>query len=275
MSRRSAGVAAIFDRVADTYDNVGVPWFTPIAGRLVAGLVPRPGERALDIGSGRGAALFPLAAAVGASGSVNGIDLSPRMVEATSADIAARGLTNVDLQVMDASAPRFPQVSFDIVASSLVIFFLPDAAGALHRWRELLVEGGRLGISTFGAPSEVWQAVDAVFRPYLPPAMLDARTTGATGPFESDEGVEELVRDAGFSNLRTDSFDLDVVLSDVEHWSRWSHSHGQRAMWDAVPEIEHAAVTTAVAEILENARKADGTIGLSQGVRLTYAERAA
>lgn len=275
MSRRSAGVAAIFDRVADTYDNVGVPWFTPIAERLVAGLVPRPGERALDIGSGRGAALFPLAAAVGASGSVNGIDLAPRMVEATSADIAARGLTNVDLQVMDASAPRFPQVSFDIVASSLVIFFLPDPAGALHRWRELLVEGGRLGISTFGAPSEVWQAVDAVFRPYLPPAMLDARTTGATGPFESDEGVEELVRDAGFTNLRTDSFDLDVVLSDVEHWSRWSHSHGQRAMWDAVPESEHAAVTAAVAEILEDARKADGTFGLSQGVRLTYAERAA
>jgi ubiquinone/menaquinone biosynthesis C-methylase UbiE len=274
-SRRSAGVAAIFDQVADTYDNVGVPWFTPIAERLVAGLAPRPGERALDIGSGRGAALFPLASAVGPSGSVSGIDLSERMVAATSADISARGLANVDLQVMDASAPQFPPAGFDIVASSLVIFFLPDPAGALVNWRELLVPGGRLGISTFGAPSAVWRAVDAVFRPYLPPAMLDARTSGAAGPFESDAGVEGLLQDAGFVNVRTESFDLDVVLTDVEHWSRWSHSHGQRAMWDAVPEGDRAAVMATVAGILEDARNPDGTFGLSQVVRLTYAERVA
>ena len=272
-NRRSAGVAAIFDRVADTYDNVGVPWFTPIAERLVAGLAPRPGERALDIGSGRGAAVFPLAAAVGPGGSVNGIDLSARMVEATSADVHQRGLTNVDLQVMDASAPRFPHAGFDIVASSLVVFFLPDPARALANWRELLVPGGRLGLSTFGAASAVWQAVDAVFRPYLPPAMLDARTTGAAGPFESDAGVEALVRGAGFVNVRTESSDLDVVLADVDHWSRWSHSHGQRAMWDAVPEADHAAVLAKVAELLDGARRPDGTFGLSQRVRLTYAER--
>jgi len=272
-NRRSAGVAAIFDRVADTYDNVGVPWFTPIAERLVAGLAPRPGERALDVGSGRGAALFPLAAAVGPGGSVNGIDLSARMVEATSADVHHRGLSNVDLQVMDASAPRFPDAGFDIVASSLVVFFLPEPAGALANWRELLVPGGRLGLSTFGAPSAVWQAVDAVFRPYLPPAMLDARTTGAAGPFESDAGVEALVRGAGFVNVRTESFDLDVVLADVDHWSRWSHSHGQRAMWDAVPEADHATVLAKVAALLDGARNPDGTFGLSQRVRLTYAER--
>jgi SAM-dependent methyltransferase len=154
-----------------------------------------------------------------------------------------------------------------------VIFFLPDPAAALRNWLDLLVPGGRLGISTFGAPSAVWLAVDAVFRPYLPPALLDARTTGAAGPFESDAGVENMVRQAGFVNVRTESFELDVVLTDVEHWSRWSHSHGQRAMWDAVPEGDVAAVTATVAGILEGARTADGTFGLSQRVRLTYAER--
>jgi ubiquinone/menaquinone biosynthesis C-methylase UbiE len=273
MSSRSAGVAAIFDRVADTYDSVGVAWFTPIAERLVAGVSPRSGERVLDVGSGRGSALFPLAAAVEPRGSVIGIDLSPRMVEATAADLEQRGIANVDLQVMDASAPHFPQARFDIIVSSLVIFFLPDPGGALVNWRELLVPGGRLGLSTFGAASAVWQAVDAVFRPYLPPAMLDARTTGAAGPFESDAGVESLVREAGFVNVRTESFDLEVILTDVEQWSRWSRSHGQRAMWDAVPAGEHPAVTATVASILEDARNPDGTFGLSQRVRLTYAER--
>ena len=40
---RSARVAAIFDRVADTYDQVGVAWFTPIAEGLVRAAAPRSG----------------------------------------------------------------------------------------------------------------------------------------------------------------------------------------------------------------------------------------
>ena len=42
-AQRSARVAAVFDRVADTYDAVGVPWFAPIAERLVAEVAPVPG----------------------------------------------------------------------------------------------------------------------------------------------------------------------------------------------------------------------------------------
>jgi ubiquinone/menaquinone biosynthesis C-methylase UbiE len=58
MADAPAGVAALFDRVADTYDTVGVEWFGPIGRGLVAELGPTAGERALDIGCGRGAVLF-------------------------------------------------------------------------------------------------------------------------------------------------------------------------------------------------------------------------
>jgi hypothetical protein len=47
-AERSARVAAVFDRVADVYDNVGVPWFTPIAQQLVRLAAPMRGERALE-----------------------------------------------------------------------------------------------------------------------------------------------------------------------------------------------------------------------------------
>src|SRR3954462_8069778 len=95
-AERSARVAAVFDRVADVYDNVGVPWFTPIGQRLVRLAAPERAARALDIGCGRGAATFALAEAVGSAGHVTGIDLSPRMVSECRADIARRGLSNVD-----------------------------------------------------------------------------------------------------------------------------------------------------------------------------------
>jgi len=31
MASSPAGVAGVFDRAADTYDDIGVPWFQPIA----------------------------------------------------------------------------------------------------------------------------------------------------------------------------------------------------------------------------------------------------
>jgi ubiquinone/menaquinone biosynthesis C-methylase UbiE len=274
-SARSAKVAAVFDRAADTYDNVGVPWFTPIARELVRLAAPAPGEQALDVGCGRGAALFPLAEAVGDAGHVTGIDLSARMIHGCRAGAAGRGLSNIDLHVMDASSPALPAAGYDLVVSSLVVFFLPDPLSALTSWRRLLVApGGRLALSTFGRRDPVWDAVDETFRPYLPAGMLDARTSGAAGPFGSDEGVEELVSSAGYTDVRTSSFDVEVVLADAAEWYTFSWSHGQRAMWEAVPEADRTAVTALAGERLEQARGADGRIRLGQRVRCTLATSA-
>ncbi len=187
---KSARVAAVFDRVADVYDNVGVPWFTPIAQELVRIAAPARDERALDVGCGRGAATVALAKAVGPEGHVTGIDLSPRMVEKCAADIASLGLSNVDVQVQDASSPSLPAAAYDLAVSSLVVFFLPDPLAALIALRQFLTPGGRLAISTFARRDQVWETVDATFHPYLPAGLLDARTTGAAGPFCSDAGVE-------------------------------------------------------------------------------------
>jgi ubiquinone/menaquinone biosynthesis C-methylase UbiE len=272
---RSARVAAVFDRVADVYDRVGVPWFTPIARRLVQLAEPQRGERALDIGCGRGAVTIPLAEAVGGEGRVTGIDLSPNMIEMCRADVAARGLGNVELQVMDASSPLLPAAAYDLVVSSLVVFFLPDPPAALAAWRRLLVApGGRLAISTFADRDPVWEAVDATFQPYLPAGMLDARTTGTTGPFASDASVADLVTAAGYTGVRTARFDVEVTFADVDEWCAFSRSHGQRAMWDAIPEADHDSVKALVAEHLEKARGADGRIHLNQQVRCTLATSA-
>jgi ubiquinone/menaquinone biosynthesis C-methylase UbiE len=272
---RSRAVAAVFDRSARTYDSVGVPWFTPIAEGLVRELAPTPGERALDLGSGRGAALFPLAEAVGAAGHVTGIDLAQGMVEALQEDVEERGLSNVDVQLMDAAAPDLGTTTFDVLASSLVLFFLPDPSAALRTWYQLLRPGGRIGISTFGRQDPIWAATDAVFRPYLPQQMLDARASGLTGPFGSDEGVEGLLRAAGFSDVRTVGLDLTTTFRDVDQWREWSWSHGQRAMWEAVPEDSRDDVLAAATQALQPARDDTGAIKLYQRVRYTLGSSAA
>lgn len=272
-SEESQRVAAVFDRVADTYDAVGVPWFTPIAERLVAEIAPTEGERALDIGCGRGAALWPLADAVGPTGRVDAFDLAPRMVEATRADARSRGLDHVTVHVADATDPQLDAGTYDLAVAALVLFLLPEPLTALRRWRDLLVPGGRLGASSFGALTPEWVALYDIFTPFLPPEMLDARQSKVRGLFSSDASVEGLFTDAGLTGVRTAGFEMATTFDDIEHWHRWSTSHGQRVLWDNVPDESRAAVVERAAEALAPARDSSGRIHLSQQVRLTFGRR--
>jgi ubiquinone/menaquinone biosynthesis C-methylase UbiE len=260
------GIGGVFDRVADTYDAVGVPWFTPIAAGLVEELAVQPGEHVLDIGCGRGAALRPLALATGSDGRAVGIDIAPRMVELTARDLA--DLPQVEVLVGDAQSPGFAPASFDVVAASLVLFFMPEPAPALRAWAQLVVPGGRIGVTTFGAQDERWRAVDEVFMPYLPATILDARTSGRSGPFASDDGMEDLFAGAGITEIRTVTRSVQAVLRDAEHLLAFTWSHGQRAMWEAVPPESHDEVRNQIVT-LATGLAVDERIALGQEVRYT------
>jgi ubiquinone/menaquinone biosynthesis C-methylase UbiE len=268
----TAQVAGLFDALSATYDAVGVDFFAPIAAGLLEAMPPRPGERWLDVGCGRGAVLLPAAEAVGADGQVMGIDISPGMVEQARRLAAERGLGNVDVAVGDA---RDPQVSgpVDAVSSSLVLFFLPDPAAALRSWLPLLAPGGRLGVATFGSIDPRWEHVDDVFAPHLPPQMRDARTTGKDGPFGSDAGTERLAADAGYVDVRTVTLDLPVRFADAEQWHAFTWSIGQRAMWLAVPEEQRADVRAEAERRIASYADADGSVTFTQVVRYTLASR--
>lgn len=275
MSEQTARVAAVFDTVADDYDQSGVAFFQPIAERLVTALDPRPGERAVDVGCGRGAATLRLARAVGDTGHVDAVDVSSAMVAHVHSAAQTAGLVNVTAEIMDATALTLPQDAFDVLASSLVLFFLPDPQAALTGWVRLLRPGGRAGITTFGEQSEIWREVDQLFTPYLPPEMLDARTSGDDGPFRSDAGMERLMRTAGATDVRTVHQDLEVRFADAEQWRIFSMSTGQRAMWRFVPEDERPSLFAAASELLDGARNDTGAIVLHQGVRHTLGARPA
>ncbi len=277
VAARSLMVAAMFDAVAETYDTVAVPWFGPIAEGLVERMDPRPGERAIDLGTGRGAALWPLASAVAPDGEVTGLDLSVQMIATARAELvrqsAARALAPIDLVVGDATAPELPERSYDVAVASLVLFFLPEPAAALRSWYRLLVPGGRLGISTFASRDAAWDRLDDVFTPYLPPALLDARTSGARGPFASDGGVAGLLEESGFVDVATQVMALPVHFADVEQWRAWTWSHGQRSHWLPVPVEARDGVLAEAARRLVPITEPDGGFTLTQQVRYTTGRR--
>ena len=269
----------LWDTVADTYDQVGVDFFMPAAEGLIDVLDPRPGERAVDIGCGRGALLLPLARRVAPTGAAVGGDISPRMVAACRAMLQEHEIAATSVRVVDAQSPDITGLleplgaPADLVGSSLVAFFLPDPATALRQWLGLLRPGGRLGLATFGDRSAAWIDVDAVFEPYLPSHLLDARTSGVTGPFGSDLGVERLLQEAGFVQPRTVTRRISAHFTDAEHWYRFTMSVGQRMFWGFVPEDRRGEVRAEAFDRLARAAAEDGSITFWQDVRYTLAIR--
>jgi ubiquinone/menaquinone biosynthesis C-methylase UbiE len=263
-------VAQVFDTLADSYDQTGVEFFKPVGRRLVELLDPQSGERALDVGCGRGAVTLPLAQVVGGDGSVDAIDVAPAMVAATQGLVEQAGLTHVRVAVGDAADLRgYDDHGYDIVASSLVLFFIDGPADVLGGWARKLRPGGRIGLTTFGALDEPTRTIDDLFTPWLPPALRDARTSGATGPFASDAGMEELFATAGIHEVRTVTEPTTLEFDDVEAWRRFSMSTGQRAMWKQVPEDERAGLVERAREVLEPTRVDGGPCRLVWQMRYT------
>ncbi len=267
-SAASRRVGSMFDAVAETYDQSGVPFFQPIAAGLVEALAPRRGERALDIGCGRGAVTARLADAVLPEGSLTAVDLSAEMVARTRELLASAGHV-AEVRQMDAARPDLPEAAFDVVASSLVIFFVDEPAESLRRWVRLLAPGGRIGVSTFGGEDPRWTELDELFAPWLPGDLRDPRVEGEDSPFESDEAMEGLLRSAGAVDVRTVSRALGVPFGGVDDWRAWSMGTGQRAMWAQVPPDELDALVARAGRLLEAARAPDGRIVLEQTVRYT------
>jgi ubiquinone/menaquinone biosynthesis C-methylase UbiE len=269
---RKHAIAALFGRAAATYDTQGLPFFSVFGRELVERADVRPGMTVLDVGTGRGAVLWPAAEAVGPDGRVIAIDLADEMVRRTANDVRERGLQHVDVRVGDAESPDFPAGSFDRVLSGLVVFFLPDPLRALQSFRELLKPDGRLGMTIFsGVDDDRWTPVDAIVRRYLPtgPSKEDAPKNPAGTPDQLRESLLEL----GYTDVEQHVERHHMEFTDREHWWSWTWSVGQRAAWERVPAEDLHDVRAEALELIAAFSNNDGTIPMWNEICYTTAAR--
>ena len=108
-------------------------------------LRPRPGARLLDVGCGPGDDVLALAALVGPTGRVVGVDNSTTMLaEARRRAAAAGGAGPAEFRAGDAVALDFPDGSFDGARAERVLEHLADPEGALPELVRVVRPGGRV-----------------------------------------------------------------------------------------------------------------------------------
>ncbi|TDB95497.1 methyltransferase domain-containing protein [Micromonospora fluostatini] len=258
-----------FEQAAPHYDRTGVSFFGPLGTELVRCAGIRPGERVLDVGSGRGAVLFPAAQATGPTGHVTAIDLAPAMVSLTAQDVTRAGLTHVDVRIGDAQQPDLPPGGFDVVLAGMVVFLLPEPERALRAYARLLRPPGRLAVSTFAAPDPAHVAAVEALATHLPADQ--PWPVPKADPFADERTIRATMTEAGLAVTAISEHRVESRFRDVDHWMEWMWSHGGRALLRHVPADRLEAATADAARALKPARVDDGGLSLTTAVRVTVA----
>jgi arsenite methyltransferase len=128
-------VDALPDRAVESFAGVA----NPFALRRLA-----PGERVVDIGSGAGFDSFLAAAQVGPTGRVVGVDMTPEMLEKSTATGTELGLDHVEFRAGLAESVPVEDFWADVVISNGVINLCADKHAVLSEIRRVLRPGGWL-----------------------------------------------------------------------------------------------------------------------------------
>jgi arsenite methyltransferase len=118
----------------------------------------KPGERVIDIGCGPGFLCESMAAAIGPTGCVVGIDISRDLIDFA---IKHKSGSQIEYSVANATALPVDAGHFDVAVSTQVIEYVPDTDAALREIARVLRQGGRAFIVDTDFDSWVWHAADA------------------------------------------------------------------------------------------------------------------
>jgi len=258
---------AAWDDSADGWKR-GWPTFERAAqmvnDRLVELAGVRAGNRVLDIATGSGEPALTAARAVGQSGRVVAVDMSPGMLAIARERIDAVGLTNVDLVESDAESLSLDKHSFDAVLCRWGLMFMPDLDGVVRAMHLALKPGGHFATA-------VWSVADKV--PMLGLAR-DAirRITGivpppnALGPFKlADPSIlERSLCAAGFRDIAIERLVVNFEFPSADAFADFrGQIGGTRAMLSKMsPEVARQVSDAVVASAREYAA-AGGIVRLS------------
>jgi SAM-dependent methyltransferase len=206
-----------YNAASDYYDDPANAFWARSGSRTVQCLDLRPGDHVLDVCCGSGASAIPAAKAVGATGSVLGVDLADHLLQLARAKARRCGLNHVEFRTGDLLDLGLPDAGFDAVICVFGIFFVPDMQAAARALWRLVRPGGKLAVTTWGPrflepmSSRFWDAVGEV-RPDL------FRAFDPWDRISEPDAVRWMLNGAGIDVQEVLSENATQAMSSPEDW---------------------------------------------------------
>jgi ubiquinone/menaquinone biosynthesis C-methylase UbiE len=229
----------------------------------------RPGERLLDVGCGSGDAALALAADLGSTGEVVGIDVSDAMLRAARERSIALTCPS-RFSIGDAMHLDEADAGFDVVRSERTLQWLPDPATAIAEMARVLRPGGRIGLIDTDWSTFTIDVLDAEVAAIVSEAMRVERNR----PSQVGSRLVQLVRAAGFG---------DIAETSATHvWTAWDPDvtpapagcFSMTSMADDLVEtgqLDRSDADRFVATIHDAARRGCFTMGLTMYAVVAHA----
>jgi SAM-dependent methyltransferase len=218
---------APWDEVAETY-GADIAVFAQFAWALVDLAAVAPGESVLDLGTGNGLSIIPIAER-NPSGLVVGADFSHKMLSVAASRLAEVHLDRVDLVRMDVASLGFVEAGFDVVLASSVWQFVNYSIEVLQEWRRVLRPGGRLAFSVPGRGVGAGIPFDLIAKYFqrLRAPVQDRLLGGRSPQLSVDPG--DAAQQAGFAAAEVQTRAWTEKASDPETWWSGQWRQGVRA----------------------------------------------
>jgi ubiquinone/menaquinone biosynthesis C-methylase UbiE len=203
-------VKITFD-AADDYERYMGRWSRAIGEKFLAWFGAPRDARWLDVGCGTGA-FSELILRHATPSSLTGIDPSPEQI-----DFVRKHVPGHTFQVGDSMALPFGEGEFDVVASALVIHFIPDRAKAFAEMHRVLRSGGLVGGYT-------WKRTAAKSHAPYAPIMIGVKNVGAetlTSPLVPEgtpEGMRASLTAAGFTNIEVTEIEVTRTFANFDDY---------------------------------------------------------
>lgn len=246
-------------QAGDRYEAYMGRWSRQVAPRFLDWLGAADGLDWLEVGCGTGA----LSAAILARCNPNSlvaIDPSEGFVATARANVPDR---RAEFRVGDAQALSLPAGSRDIIASALVLNFVPDRRKALAEMRRVARTGGTIGFYVWDYPGggvefmrAFWNAATAL------DAAARELTEDRRFPFCTADGLTALARDAGLTHVACTAIEVPTVFRDFEdYWHPFTLGAGPAPGYCA--SLDPAARERLRSKLCDDLpRRADGSIPL-------------
>jgi ubiquinone/menaquinone biosynthesis C-methylase UbiE len=166
----------------------------------------RAGETVLDLGAGGGFDCFLAARAVGPTGKVIGVDMTPDMVSLARGNARKINATNVEFRLGEIEHLPVADGTVDVILSNCVINLSPEKAAVFAEAFRVLRVGGRLAIS------------DVVAIAPIPPELQTqaAALAGCIAGAAPLEDVKRMLAQAGFKSIEVTIAPRSAEI--VESW---------------------------------------------------------